>query len=81
MAGSASSSAPHRAEGFGGTDFRRACEHVDHEQLNPACVIYLTEAEGAYPDEPPSYLTLWAITTPKLQAPLGESVYIDVVGS
>jgi predicted metal-dependent peptidase len=68
-------------EGFGGTDFRPAFEHVDQKQLNPACLIYLTDADGVYPDEPSPYSTLWAITTPNRQAPWGETVYIDVTGS
>ncbi len=68
-------------EGFGGTDFRPAFGHVDHEQLNPACLIYLTDADGIYPEEPSTYPTLWAITTPNRRAPWGETVYIDVTGS
>ena len=68
-------------EGLGGTDFRPAFEHVDREQLGPACLIYLTDGDGVYPDEPSTYPTLWAITTPDRQAPWGETVYIDVTGS
>ena len=68
-------------EGFGGTDFRPAFEHVDYEQLTLACLIYLTDADGVYPDEPSTYPTLWAVTTPNRQAPWGETVYIDVTGS
>ena len=67
-------------EGLGGTDFRPAFEHVDREQLDPACLIYLTDGDGVYPDEPSTYPTLWAITTPDRQAPWGETVYIDVTG-
>ena len=68
------------SRGLGGTDFRPAFEHVDREQLDPACLIYLTDGDGAYPDEPSTYPTLWAITTPNRQAPWGETVYIDVTG-
>jgi predicted metal-dependent peptidase len=68
-------------EGFGGTDFRPAFEHVDREELCPACLIYLTDADGVYPDEPSRYPTLWAITTPDRHAPWGETVTIDVTGS
>jgi predicted metal-dependent peptidase len=64
-------------EGFGGTDFRPAFEHVDREQFNPACLIYLTDGDGCYPDAPSDYPTLWAITTPNRQAPWGETVNID----
>jgi predicted metal-dependent peptidase len=68
-------------EGFGGTDFRPAFEHVEREELCPACLIYLTDGDGVYPDEPCTYPTLWAITTPNRRAPWGETVYIDVTGS
>lgn len=70
-----------KVEGFGGTDFRPAFEHVDREELCPACLIYLTDADGVYPDEPSPYPTLWAITTPDRHAPWGETVTIDVTGS
>ena len=68
-------------EGFGGTDFRPAFEHVDREQLDPACLIYLTDGDGVYPEEPSAYPTLWAITTPDRQAPWGETVTIEVTSS
>jgi len=68
-------------EGFGGTDFRPAFEHVDGQELCPACLIYLTDGDGVYPDEPSTYPTLWAITTPDRQAPWGETVTIDVTDS
>lgn len=68
-------------EGLGGTDFRPVFEHVEREQLNPACLIYLTDGDGCYPDEPSDYPTLWAITTPNRQAPWGETVNIDSTAS
>jgi len=68
-------------EGLGGTDFRPVFEHVDREQLNPACLIYLTDGDGCFPDEPSDYPTLWAITTPNRQAPWGETVNIDATPS
>jgi predicted metal-dependent peptidase len=68
-------------EGFGGTDFRPAFEHVDREELCPACLIYFTDGDGVYPDEPCTYPTLWAITTPNRRAPWGETVTIDVTDS
>jgi isopentenyl phosphate kinase len=50
-------------------------------QLIPACLIYLTDADGVYPDEPSTYPMLWAIMSLNRQAPWGETVYIDVSGS
>ena len=63
--------------GMGGTDFRPAFEYVETEQLEPACLIYLTDGEGDFPEQPSDYPTLWAITTPDLRAPWGETVTID----
>lgn len=63
--------------GFGGTDFRPAFGYVDTEQLDPACLIYLTDGEGTFPDRPPEYPTLWAITTPGIEAPWGVTISID----
>jgi predicted metal-dependent peptidase len=62
--------------GLGGTDFRPAFDHVEAEQLTPACLIYLTDGEGVFPDEPSDYPTLWAITSPGITAPWGETVTI-----
>jgi predicted metal-dependent peptidase len=64
-------------EGLGGTDFRPTFLHVDREQWNPACLIYLTDGDGCYPDQPSDYPTLWAITDPHCQAPWGETVTVD----
>jgi predicted metal-dependent peptidase len=63
--------------GFGGTDFRPAFSYIDTEQLDPACLIYLTDGEGTFPDHPPDYPTLWAITTPEIEAPWGVTISID----
>ncbi len=68
-------------EGLGGTDFRPVFEHVDRELVNPACLVYLTDGDGCYPDEPSDYPTLWAITAPHRQAPWGETVNIDTTAS
>jgi predicted metal-dependent peptidase len=64
-------------EGLGGTDFRPAFAYVEREQLNPACLIYLTDGYGVFPEEAPEYPTLWAISTPDWPVPWGEAVYID----
>jgi predicted metal-dependent peptidase len=68
-------------EGLGGTDFRPVFQYVDREQVNPACLVYLTDGDGCYPDEPSDYPTLWAITSPNRQAPWGETVTIDATAS
>jgi predicted metal-dependent peptidase len=64
-------------QGLGGTDFRPAFAYVDREQLNLACLVYLTDGQGIYPDEPTDVPTLWVITTPDESAPWGETVFLD----
>lgn len=63
--------------GMGGTDFRPAFQYLEAEQINPACLIYLTDGDGEYPEVPSEFPTLWAITTPGTVAPWGETVTID----
>jgi predicted metal-dependent peptidase len=64
-------------EGLGGTDFRPVFEHVVREPLELACLIYLTDGFGTFPDAPPDFPTLWALTESRVEVPWGETVVID----
>jgi predicted metal-dependent peptidase len=68
------------AVGGGSTNFCPVFDHVDREQLAPACLIYLTDGMGKYPDSPSDYPTLWAMTNDRV-APWGETVRIEEVTS
>ena len=68
-------------EGLGGTDFRPAFAYIEREQLNPACLIYLTDGDGVYPEQAAEYPTLWAISTPDCPVPWGETLYIDAAAA
>jgi predicted metal-dependent peptidase len=46
--------------GGGGTDFRPAFRWVEEQGKTPACLVYLTDLDGAFPEEEPSYPVLWA---------------------
>jgi predicted metal-dependent peptidase len=61
--------------GNGGTDFRPGFEWIDREGINPACAVYLTDGEGAFPDVEPDFPVLWAIST-AIVAPFGQTVSI-----
>lgn len=63
--------------GGGGTDFRPAFEWVDEHGVEPACMIYLTDLCGSFPEHPAEYPVLWVSTT-KDQAPFGETVFLDL---
>lgn len=63
--------------GRGGTDFRPVFAHVEADDVQPACLIYLTDLEGQYPPQAPEYPVLWACTT-NLKATWGETIQLDV---
>lgn len=49
--------------GHGGTDFRPPFDYIaDHPELEPTCLIYITDGYGPAPDSPPSYPVLWLLT-------------------
>ena len=51
------------AKGFGGTSFRPVFDYVEeHPDLDPACLIYLTDGYGDAPEQPPPYPVLWVIS-------------------
>jgi predicted metal-dependent peptidase len=64
------------AHGGGGTDFRPVFEYVESKSLRPACLIYLTDGYGSFPDTPAPYPVLWVMTT-DVQPPWGEYVRIE----
>lgn len=59
--------------GGGGTDFRPVFQWIEQEGLTPACVIYLTDMWGTFPEREPDYPVLWVRTTDR-PAPFGEVV-------
>lgn len=62
--------------GGGGTDFRPVFEWVEQEGIIPACLIYLTDLEGTFPEMPPDYPVLWGATS-RWEAPWGETVRVN----
>ena len=65
------------SKGGGGTDFRPPFEYVKREGITPACLIYLTDGYGPFPDAPPPYPVLWAMTT-GVVPPWGEYVRVEI---
>jgi predicted metal-dependent peptidase len=65
--------------GGGGTAFADPFNRVVADVLNPAFLVYLTDMEGRFPTEVPSFPVLWASTTPLARArvaPFGETVEV-----
>jgi len=49
--------------GHGGTDFRPPFVYVvEHAEIEPSCLIYITDGYGPAPDNPPPYPVLWLLT-------------------
>ncbi len=49
--------------GHGGTDFRPPFDYLaEHPELEPSCLIYITDGCGPAPERPPSYPVLWLLT-------------------
>lgn len=67
------------AHGGGGTDFRPPFSYVDKENIEPKCLIYLTDGYGSFPERPPEYPTLWAINNHEVIPPFGEHFILEVV--
>lgn len=63
-----------RACGGGGTDFRPVFEALAGEEP-PACLVYLTDLYGRFPDAAPEFPVLWAATS-TAPAPWGERVAV-----
>jgi predicted metal-dependent peptidase len=61
--------------GGGGTDFGPALTELASDDPPPACVVYLTDLEGAFPNEPPSMPVIWLVFgNPAPSAPFGKVV-------
>jgi len=62
-------------KGGGSTSFAPVFEVVDAEGIQPACLIYLTDMRGTFPQDAPDYPVLWATTSYDREAPFGEKVF------
>ncbi|HVR09257.1 MAG TPA: VWA-like domain-containing protein [Thermoanaerobaculia bacterium] len=55
--------------GGGGTDFRPALAALADADDPPACIVYLTDLHGRFPDEPPPIPIIWLVFGQPLAAP------------
>jgi predicted metal-dependent peptidase len=62
-------------KGGGGTDFRPVFEWVEQNQIEPVCLIYLTDLCCHLYPAPPEYPVLW-VNDSRCTAPFGETVRI-----
>jgi len=73
-----------KMKGRGGTSFKKPFEWVREHDIDPVCLIYLTDLEcDDYPDFEPDYPVVWISTTLENNVywgkpPFGEIIYIDL---
>lgn len=63
-----------KTHGGGGTDFRPPFRMIEEKQIEPKCLVYLTDLEGPHGD-PPEYPVLWVCINDNV-ASWGETVPI-----
>ena len=63
------------AVGGGGTDFRPVFNYVAEHNIRPACLLYLTDMYGSFPETAPNYPVVWCSTTDN-KGPFGDTLRI-----
>ena len=67
-----------KAKGRGGTEFTPVFDYIAENNLDPKCLIYMTDLECySYPKEP-SYPVMWGTTTDNEAVPFGEVLKINI---
>lgn len=62
-----------KPKGGGGTAFEPFFDKIEELNLRPTVGLYLTDAYGSFPDDPPSFPVLWVLTEGHGEVPWGES--------
>lgn len=80
------SSPDRNLKGRGGTSFIPAFEYIKEHSLNIDLLIYFTDMMGSFPEQSPSYPTLWVVPSDmasyygkknQLIAPFGDMIFIE----
>ncbi len=67
---------PTQVQGGGGTSFLPPFEHIDKSDLQPDVLIYFTDAQGSFPQNPPPYAVLWLVKG-RNSVPWGERIPLN----
>lgn len=70
-------SIPEDFPGGGGTDFRPVFDALEDSPQRPACLVYLTDGMGNYPEDPPAYPVLWVMPN-EYDVPFGTHILFDL---
>lgn len=66
-----------KPSGGGGTDFTCVFDYVSANEIEPCCAIFVTDLQGSFPDDAPSYPVLW-VSDGDQRAPFGDVIDIRV---
>ena len=67
---------PAQVQGGGGTSFHPPFEYIDTSDLQPDVLIYFTDAQGSFPQNPPAYAVLWLVKG-RNSVPWGERIPLN----
>jgi len=67
---------PTNLAGGGGTSFRPVFDWVDRQGLSPDLLIYFTDADGLFPEDEPSYPTVWLVKG-RSNVPWGQRIQLN----
>lgn len=65
--------------GGGGTDHHPVFQWIEENDVQPACIVCLTDMASSFPDSPPAFPVLWCkVGDYACQAPFGRVVEVDL---
>jgi len=64
--------------GRGGTSFKPVFEYIEKNDIQPSCLIYLTDMDGDFPSDEPDYPVMWVDTRDSGGNPFGERIVMKV---
>ena len=67
---------PEQLSGGGGTDFRPVFEWLENNGVRPELLVYFTDAEGQFPEQPPNYPVIWLVKG-KEAPPWGQRIQLN----
>lgn len=67
---------PEKIVGGGGTNFKPVFEWAEQRDMQPSLLVYFTDAEGAFPEQEPSFPVLWLIKGKK-KVPFGNRIQLN----
>lgn len=65
---------PNKIRGRGGTSFVPVFKDIEKRGLRISLLVYFTDLDGRFPNNPPDFPVIWVATAGKVQVPFGEVI-------